>query len=323
MPLTVLQSTDIRAMVSMLDAIEAVRSAFLGYGAGEFSAPLYWEQADSGYVIKAVVHRPSQTMAVKTLTVDAGRRPLVSGVMTLVDRAAGEEITTDAGTITSMRTGAIVGVATDLLAPLDASRLVLLGAGGQAADQFRAVQAVRTLTSLTVVDREGSRAEMLLEALGGELTGIASDVQDDAAAAVGDADIVCCATTTVDPLFSLAALPERVHVNAVGSFRAGMRELPADLLAAATVVVDDRTAVQQESGEIIAALSSGAITSADLLELAATLREPPSPRPRTVFKTVGLAVQDWALMNAVVAARSGITTTEPRLDRPVGASSCN
>lgn len=114
-------------------------------------------------------------------------------------------------------------------------------------------------------------------------------------AAVGDAEIVCCATSTTTPLFGLEALPERVHVNAIGAFRPTMRELPDELLADATVVVDELEAALEESGEVLHALDSGAIGKDDLIELGHAIADPPRPRPRTVFKTVGVAVQDWAI----------------------------
>lgn len=302
MSVALLHSDEIRAMVPMSLAIEAVRAGFMSYGAGEFTALQFWEEADS-YVVKSVVHRPSQTMALKALTVDAQRRPLVSGVVTMLDRTTGDTVVADAATVTSMRTGAIVGVATDLLAAPDATRLVLIGAGAQAADQYRAVRAVRPLTSLVVVNRDIDRAVALVDTLGEELSGIAVRTDSDPSPAVNTADIICCATTTTQPLFGAAALPKRVHVNAIGSFRPQMRELPTELFGtASTVLVDDRGAVQGEAGEIISALKSGALGLGDLVELAEALRHPPARGGRTVFKTVGIAVQDWALMRAIADA---------------------
>jgi ornithine cyclodeaminase len=74
-----------------------------------------------------------------------------------------------------------------------------------------------------------------------------------------------------------------------------MRELPDELLASATVVVDELDAVLEESGEIIHALDAGVIAKDDLTELGTALAAPPDHGGRTVFKTVGVAVQDWAI----------------------------
>ena len=86
------------------------------------------------------------------------------------------------------------------------------------------------------------------------------------------------------------------HVNAIGAFRPTMRELPDELLANSTVVIDELEAILEESGEIIHALQAGAITQDDLTELGAALSAPQAPGgKRTVFKTVGVAMQDWAI----------------------------
>ncbi len=119
------------------------------------------------------------------------------------------------------------------------------------------------------------------------------------------ADVVCCATTAREPLFSLDALPEQVHVNAIGSFRPTMRELPDELLGGGLVVVDDRAAVLEESGEILHALAAGAITADDLVELGVALTEGVDRTPRTSFKSVGVAVQDWAVAQRLADAFLG------------------
>lgn len=298
-----LDADQVRQLAPMPAVVKAVRAAFEAYGRGEFDTPHYWEAEEGAYVIKAVVHLPTQTMAVKTLTVNPERRPLVRGVVSFLDRANGQEIVADAGAVTSLRTGAIVGVATDLLAKLGAARLVLIGAGAQAADQFRAVAAVRRVSSLTVVDIDHGRAQALLQDLRTDLRGITTSIASSPREAVRDADIVCCATSSREPLFELTDLPDEVHVNAIGSFRPEMRELPSELMATATVVVDDLEACRLESGEVVEALRSGRLVEDDITTLSAALSQPPQAASRTVFKTVGIAVEDWAVMAALATAR--------------------
>jgi ornithine cyclodeaminase len=99
------------------------------------------------------------------------------------------------------------------------------------------------------------------------------------------------------------ALPARVHVNAIGAFRPTMRELPRSLLAdASLVLVDQIEAALEESGEIIDAVHSGTLTPAHLLELGTALTTKPTTTARTVFKSVGVGPQDWAI-TAVLAAQ--------------------
>jgi ornithine cyclodeaminase len=117
---------------------------------------------------------------------------------------------------------------------------------------------------------------------------------------VAEAQVICCATSSATPLFTADALPESVHVNAIGAFRPTMRELPRDLFATATtVLVDQREAVLEESGEIIDAVTSGTLREADLVELGPALAAPPDRRGRTVFKSVGIGPQDWAIAAAL------------------------
>jgi ornithine cyclodeaminase len=96
-------------------------------------------------------------------------------------------------------------------------------------------------------------------------------------------------------LFRAESLPSVVHVNAIGSYRHSMRELPDELLADATVVVDQREAALAEAGEIAHAIASGILDVDGLVELSDALARRPELADRTVFKSVGIAIQDWAL----------------------------
>jgi ornithine cyclodeaminase len=215
---------------------------------------------------------------------------------TLVWNTAAGQVVADAIEVTTLRTGAASGVATYLLAPPAASRLALLGAGAQAADQVRAVAAVRPLRRVAIFGRDPSRAQAFADRMRAELPGIVTRVAASAADAVSDAEIVCCATSSSTPLFDVDDLPERVHVNAIGSYLPSMRELPAELLgSAACVVVDQVEAVLEEAGEVIHAVDSGLVKRSSLIELGDALGAPPVVSGRTVFKSVGLAVQDWAI----------------------------
>lgn len=292
---------EIRAAVSMAEAIDAVRRGFVDLAAGAFEMPARTVLGDGRFLVMAAHHRPTASAMIKTLSLNFDRRPAIAGTVVWSETGRLDHLVADAAAVTTLRTGAAVGVATDLLAAPDAGRLTLIGAGAQAPDQVRAVHTVRPLRRLTVVDRHPERARALVEELAPELAGAELGTATDAAEAVRDAEIICCATTTTRPLFPEAALPERVHVNAIGAFRPTMRELPDELLATATVVVDELDAVLEESGEIIHALDAGAIAKDDLTELGTALTARPDHGGRTVFKTVGVAVQDWAIARLLTA----------------------
>ncbi|EIE99149.1 ornithine cyclodeaminase family protein [Saccharomonospora glauca] len=289
-------AAEVRAAVPMSHAIEAVREAFADLAAGRFSQPdrLVFGTADNAVLVMSAHHTPTGAAVVKTAGVVLDRDPAI--VATLVWTDALGQLTADAAAVTTLRTGAATGVATDLLADPEARKLALLGAGEQAADQVRAVAAVREITELTVYNRGAERAKRLVAALREEFPEMRIDVADTAADAVGDADVVCCVTSASDPLFELSDLPERVHVNAIGSFRPTMRELPDDLVKTASVVVVDQLgAAREEAGEIHHALKHGLRAESDIEELGTALTTRPDRVGRTVFKSVGVAAQDWAV----------------------------
>jgi ornithine cyclodeaminase/alanine dehydrogenase-like protein (mu-crystallin family) len=241
-------------------------------------------------------HAPTSSAMVKTLSLNfTGREPAIVGTVVWSELGRTGHVIADASAVTALRTGAATGVATDLLAPREASRCTVIGAGAQALDQVRAVHTVRPLTALTIVVRDPARGATLAAAVRAELDSTEIEVSTDPEAALASADIVCCATTSRVPLFSIDALSARVHVNAIGSFLPTMRELPDALLGAGTLVVDHVDAVLEESGEVIHALEAGVIDREQLVGLGQALTLGVPRTDRTAFKSVGVAAQDWAI----------------------------
>jgi ornithine cyclodeaminase/alanine dehydrogenase-like protein (mu-crystallin family) len=299
---TSLTAAEVRDALPMSECIDAVRDAFIELAEGAFEQPTRTALHDGGFLVMATHHRPTATSAVKTVSLNFSRDPAIAGAVIWMDFSHPDHLVADAASITALRTGAVVGVATDLLAAPDADSMVLIGCGKQAPDQVRAVHAVRPLRRLTVIDRDPHSAESLAESLADELAGVELTASIEAAEPLSRTDIVCCATSATAPLFLSEMLPERVHVNAIGAYRPTMRELPDELLGEATVVVDEKGAILEESGEILHALAAGALHETDLIELGSALRDGiASRRDRTVFKSVGVAVQDWALARALAA----------------------
>jgi ornithine cyclodeaminase len=292
----VVEAAEVRKRVSMHKAVDAVRQAILDLDAGLFTLPPRLALGDGRVLVMSAYHSPTATAVVKTISVELERTPAVAG--SLAWTGYDDQLVVDASAVTALRTGAIVGVATDVLAAPGACVMALIGAGTQAPDQVRAINAVRRLSALTVFTPRAERAHAMLAELAPELPGVALRVARSVDEAIDGVDIVNCATSSRMPLFELEALPERVHVNAIGSFRPSMRELPDELLGIAhLLVVEQRSAAIEEAGEIIHGLRSGSITASRIMELAAVLRERPEIKGRTVFKSVGIAVQDWAIAN--------------------------
>ena len=119
-------------------------------------------------------------------------------------------------------------------------------------------------------------------------------------------DIVCAATRAADALFGLSDVRPGTHVNLVGSYRLDLREVAADLVAGSTVVVDDIAAAKAEAGDLHLAVEEGVWSwdriAGDLTDLAGGRLHRTSDTEITLFKSVGLAVQDLAIAQRAAAA---------------------
>jgi ornithine cyclodeaminase/alanine dehydrogenase-like protein (mu-crystallin family) len=177
---------------------------------------------------------------------------------------------------------------------------------------LEAVLAVRPLREVRVVDSSPEAAETFCLEMT-EKTGVPIKRAATAAEAVREADVVCTATTSRVPVFDDVDLKPGVHVNAVGSYRPDVREVPEATVARATIVVDHRESALAEAGDLLMPLRAGAIREDRLAtELGDVVdgRKPgrTSAEEVTLFKSVGVAVQDLA-----AAARVFRLATERRL----------
>jgi ornithine cyclodeaminase/alanine dehydrogenase-like protein (mu-crystallin family) len=245
-------------------------------------------------------------LGVKLVTLAPGNPgrglPFIHGVYVLFDRdGLVPEAVLDGTALTAIRTAAVSALATDRLARADASRLVVFGAGAQARVHALAMRAVRPIEHVAVVGRTPERAAALVE----ELRAEGLDAEVAGPEAVADADVVCTCTPSATPLFDGAMLADGAHVNAIGAYRADLRELDdATLARAARVVVETRAAALKEAGDIVQAVAAGAIAAAELVELRAVLdgtRGRGADGDVTVFKSVGLALEDLAVARAALA----------------------
>lgn len=138
------------------------------------------------------------------------------------------------------------------------------------------------------------------ELLGAE-TSVRKSIGAEAESAVRRADVIVCATTASEPLFPSAWVRDDAVVIAVGSHSPAARELPAELMGRASVVVEDRPTALREAGDVVLAIAEGTLGAADLIPMADVVRgrELPSDRP-VVFKSVGMAWQDLVVARAVL-----------------------
>ena len=261
-----------RRALPMTDAVEAMEHAF----SGETETPLRSLVGPS----LVMPGRLDDLMAVKVVSIVPGNP---AGLVAVFDEEGSPLGVVDGPTITAIRTGAVSGLATRLLARDNVRILAMLGAGAMAFDQIEAVRAVRPIEEVLVWSRTFDNARALAERIGGVAVA-------DADEAVRSADVVSCATPATTPLFSETSVRPGTHVNAVGAFTPEMAELSPELLERAYVVVDDVDAAAAEAGDLIRADRAPNTTLRDLL--AGT--HPQIGEDVTVFKSVGVAAQDVA-----------------------------
>jgi ornithine cyclodeaminase len=179
----------------------------------------------------------------------------------------------------------------------------MIGAGGQAEWQVRAILAARPIERVLVHARTPGRREAFASRMA-ETTGIEVRAVASAEEAVREADVVACATTSSTPVFEAAWLRPGAHVNGVGAFTLGMVELPPELFGTASLVaVDSRSAAMEEAGDLVAAIEQGSAAEEDLVEIGSVGRDwadGRDPAAITAFKSVGLAIQDVAAAELIV-----------------------
>jgi len=191
----------------------------------------------------------------------------------------------EANYLGQIRTGAASGYATDLLAAPDASTLAIIGSGFQARSQFEAIRAVRPIKEVRVWSRNEAKREAFRRLIGATAFATAQE-------AVTGAQIVATATSAKDPVLESAWIAAGTHINAMGSNQAQRRELPSDLIARAQLIaVDSIEQAKIEAGDLLLA----PVDWADhrIVELS-KVEARPAGAPVTIFKSLGLGVEDVA-----------------------------
>ena len=303
----------------MPSAIDAVRDAFVRSSGGRIEQPTRLALEGGAALAMLASDRDGLGTVLKAVTVRPANRergmPAVQAVVIWFDGSTGVPLALiDGETLTALRTGAASGVATDLLAPPDASVLAMIGAGAQAADQARAVCAVRPIREIRVASRHQARAAEFAARLAREIAPIRV-VARTLREALDGAQVVCTATTSTEPLFAASDLGTDVHVNAIGAYTREMCELPPELFADASVVaVDAIDAAMSEAGDLLRAMRDGRITRERLVEIGTLVSRPETAAPggRTVFKSVGVAAQDWALARLAVERAAAAGDVDPQ-----------
>ncbi|MDW6094691.1 ornithine cyclodeaminase family protein [Vibrio rhizosphaerae] len=220
------------------------------------------------------------------------------------EQANGHMVAVDAGAITELRTAAASAWATHLLAPQHATKLAILGSGLQARQHLLTMLAVRPIQQVTIWGRNQTSVDQFTTWCAGHptLNNVEIKIAETPAKAVSDADIICTVTAARAPLLQLCDLPQNCHINAIGASAIGFQELDPAIYGAVEHYVDSRESCWNASQCLQQAKEKGYISanhvSQEIGELGAHRLE---KRPeRTLFKSVGLAVQDLVFAREVL-----------------------
>ena len=282
-----LNEEQVRKNLRMVDLIPAMEKSLIDFSDGKVTQPVRSViSVDPPGGFFGLMPALAEGLGVKIVTFyppNAQRDiPTHMATILLVDPETGTPLAVmDGRLITEMRTAAVSAAATKLLASPDAKVLAILGSGVQARSHIEALRLVRNYEEIRVWSPTPANAEQLAKEIGGKAM--------PAEEAVRDADVVVTVTSSKTSILRGAWLKRGCHVNAVGACRPDWRELDDDAMQN-VLFVDSRAGAMQESGDVIL---SGAKIYAELGEALAR-KVPPRANEITIFKSLGMAVEDIA-----------------------------
>ena len=303
-----LSETEVRELLDLDQLVDALADAHRDLSAGEASMPpriAAMVQERQGLLGVMPAYLPSAGLACKLVTLFPQNtdRHTHQAVIVVFDPEYGTPLALMDGTyITATRTAAGSALATKLLAREDAEALAILGTGVQAHSHARALPRVRTFTEIRIAGRDRARAEALAQEIGPHAHAVSSYEE-----AIRNADVVAATTHSIDPIVRREWLSPGVHVNSVGLNPLG-REVDEQTVADALLVVESRDSALAPppagAPELVGVRPED--VHAELGELVAGRKPGRSSRDEiTLYKSVGVAVQDVAAAALVLAAAKG------------------
>jgi len=311
--LLVLNHEEVKRLLPMAECVELMESVLADLARGSVWQPLRFvirppEEPSLMGLMPAHRSAPTASYGLKVICIFPSNAErgldLHQGGVLLFDGETGVlRALLDASAVTAIRTAAVSGVATRLLARKDARRLAILGAGVQARSHLEAMAAVGDFEEARIWSRTPERSTALAAEARAPFPVEAVETAEEA---LRGADVVVTATTAREPIVRREWLSPGAHVNAVGSSIPTTRELDADTVAAAALFADARESMVNEGGDYLFALREAGIgpdhIRAELGEVLIGEQEGRrSDDELTVFKSLGLAAEDLAAAEHVYA----------------------
>lgn len=325
MDILILNADEVQASMPAGDVIAATKEAMAIYAAKKAVVPLRSNlDARKGQALfMPGLAEEAEALGVKIVSVypdnPARNLPAVPATTVLLDTETGMvKALMDGTALTRMRTGALSGAATDLLARKDAKVFLLIGTGGQAMRQLESVLAIRSLATAYVFNRKQEKAEAFVASVKDELASYGTTLVpvSDLDSVTGEADIITAVTTAKQPVFDGQKVKAGCHINGVGTYTPQMIELPPEIVVRADkIFVDTIDGVLNEAGDMIKPINDGLVTREKIAnEIGDLLLQKLPARERddeiTLFKTTGSAVYDVVVAEKIFrfAEEKGIGT---------------
>lgn len=314
-PVPFVSGDELRALLPLRSAIDALRRGFLSRSQGDFegiartSLKIPGSKPDfQGEMLLMPAHGP-EGAGVKLVAIAPGNAdcglPLIQGIYVLFARdTLTPELLIDGAALTRLRTSCLSGLATEHLARPASNRLVVFGTGAQGRAHVEAMRAVLPIEHVTIVGSSVNSPRALR--LAQELLADGIDARVGDKHSIRDADIVCTCTTSATPIFDDRDLRPGTHINAIGAYRLDMAELPSPTLGRGLLVVESLRATLKEAGDVVAAISAGELRARNFATELRTVLSGEAGRTDeqqvTIFKSVGLSSEDLLVARAVADA---------------------
>lgn len=298
---------DVSNAIQMQEGIDLMRDAFIALSDGTAIVPnrinLPLEDRNAlnlsmpAYIKRGIYN----TIKLVNINFDNPEKglPLINGIIVVMDSIKGNPTALiDGKSVTSLRTGASSGLATDLLSNKDSKCAFIFGTGAQAKTQIDGIRCVRKLEQIFVIGRSQKKAENFCNEYGNNIQ--PGQIQD-----LKNADIICTATTSEEPLFHINDIKPGVHINAVGAHRPNTREIDTSVILKSKVYIDELSSSKLEAGDLIIPISEGNYNWDKIEgELGALIDKKIRGREHeleiTLFNSIGNAVQDLVIASRIV-----------------------
>lgn len=319
----IISQKQVAELLPMSECIGVMREALKTLARGDAVLPLRTvlrlpDQKSAFAVMPSYLGSP-KAIAAKIITIFPGNEGTQwdphQGAVLLFEAQHGSLLAVmDATEITGIRTAAVSGVATELLANPDAGDLAILGSGTQARHHLEAMLAVRTIRRIRAWSPTETRLKAFTEHSSKKL-GVKVEPMASAKAAVEGADLICTTTSARDPVLMGDWLATGAHLNVVGASIPTAREVDARAMARSRLFVDRRESTLNEAGDFLLAKKEGAVGDdhivGELGEL--LLGTKPGRRAKdeiTLFKSLGIAIEDLASAHHIYtkASQLGVGT---------------